>query len=72
MVDFAFILYSTPQDEYIAQQWQQRLTALRVQTKLHIIDVINAKFLRLHPELSLIVDENGLWLAANGMKMQPA
>ncbi len=30
-----------------------------------------ARELRTHPELSLIYDEQGLWLAANGMKMQP-
>ncbi len=30
-----------------------------------------ARELRLHPELALICDHGGLWLAANGMKMQP-
>lgn len=30
-----------------------------------------ARELRLQPELTLICDQEGLWLAANGMKMQP-
>ncbi|WP_410210620.1 class I SAM-dependent methyltransferase [Aquirhabdus sp.] len=30
-----------------------------------------ARELRLHPELALICDHAGLWLAVNGMKMQP-
>ena len=32
---------------------------------------MNARFLRLNPEMALVLDEDGLSLAANGMKMQP-
>ncbi|MBF7686021.1 class I SAM-dependent methyltransferase [Acinetobacter sp. B10A] len=35
------------------------------------IEKINAKFLRLNPELALVLDEDGLSLTAHGMKMSP-
>lgn len=42
-----------------------------VTVDLQPIEKLNARFLRLNPDLALCVDENGLWLSANGMKMQP-
>lgn len=45
---------------------------LNVKVELKVVEQINARFLRQHPELCLMVDEKGLWLAAEGMKMQPA
>ena len=41
-----------------------------VTVDLQPIEKLNA-VLRLNPDLALCVDENGLWLSANGMKMQP-
>lgn len=52
--------------------WQQRLAELGLSLTLVAVDAINARFLRQHPQISLLVDEQGLWLAAQGMKMQPA
>lgn len=72
MQDLNFFLYAAPEHESCALAWQKQLSDLNVHTRIEWVDEINARFLRFHPELSLIVDENGLWLAANGMKMQPA
>ncbi|MFU8925500.1 class I SAM-dependent methyltransferase [Acinetobacter puyangensis] len=72
MQDLNFLLYAAPEHENCALAWQKQLSDLNVHTQIEWVDEINARFLRFHPELSLIVDENGLWLAANGMKMQPA
>lgn len=55
-----------------AQYWQIRLADLAVQSQLIEVEKINNKFLKFNPNLSLMVDEDGLWLTANGMKMQPA
>ena len=44
---------------------------LSVQTRIETVEKLNARFLRLNPELALCVDAEGLWLSANGMKMQP-
>lgn len=54
-----------------AQQFQQVLASRGVSTELVQIEQLNARFLRHHPELALCVDLDGLWLSANGMKMQP-
>ncbi len=72
MLEQKFTLYTAPCDVVLAEQWQQRLAALNVLAELCVVEKLSARFLRLHPELSLLVDEQGLWLAANGMKMQPA
>lgn len=54
-----------------AQQYSAVLSSRGVKVNLEIIEKLNARFLRFHPELALCVDESGLWLCANGMKMQP-
>lgn len=54
-----------------ATDFAQRLAARGVVTLACEVAEINSRLLRLHPELSLAVDANGLWLCANGMKMQP-
>ncbi|AWL28174.1 rRNA methyltransferase [Acinetobacter defluvii] len=54
-----------------AQSYQSVLSLRGVEVKLVQIDKLNARFLRLNPEIALCVDEQGLWLCANGMKMQP-
>lgn len=54
-----------------AQQYSAVLSSRGVSVNVEIIEKLNARFLRLNPELALCVDESGLWLCANGMKMQP-
>ena len=53
------------------QQLQLRFAELNIQLNGQAIEKANARFLRLNPEIALILDEDGLSLAANGMKMQP-
>lgn len=57
-----------PQD---AESYQQALAEFGVIVEICLVEQINAKFLRQHPELSLVVDADGLSLAVNGMKMNP-
>ncbi len=54
-----------------AQQFAVVLSSRGVSVKVEIVEKLNARFLRMNPELALCVDEQGLWLCANGMKMQP-
>lgn len=72
MIELKFSLYCLPEYAAQAQAWQTRLTTLGVSTALITVEQLNARFLRHHPELSLLVDADGLWLSAHGMKMQPA
>lgn len=51
---------------------QKQFVDLNVHLNGQATDNINAKFLRLHPDLALVLDKDGLSLAADGMKMQPA
>ena len=54
-----------------AQSYQTVLSLRGVVVNITTIEKLNARFLRLNPELALCVDEQGLSLCANGMKMQP-
>lgn len=54
-----------------AQSYQTVLSLRGVVVNIATIEKLNARFLRLNPELALCVDEQGLSLCANGMKMQP-
>ena len=54
-----------------AQQYAVVLGTRGVQVGVEVIEKLNARFLRFNPELALCVDQAGLWLCANGMKMQP-
>lgn len=54
-----------------ATAWQQQLADLKVDALISVVDAVNARHLRQHPDLALTLDETGLYLAANGMKMQP-
>ncbi len=54
-----------------AQHYSAVLSARGVSTELEVIEKLGARFLRLNPALALCVDDDGLWLCANGMKMQP-
>lgn len=57
--------------EQAFQQLKSRLAELKVQLNGQVVEKINARFLRLNPEMALVIDSDGLSLAANGMKMQP-
>ena len=54
-----------------AQQFSAVLSSRGVSVNLEVVEKLNARFFRLNPELALCVDQDGLWLCANGMKMQP-
>ncbi|MPW44114.1 class I SAM-dependent methyltransferase [Acinetobacter guerrae] len=54
-----------------AQNFQQVLCERGVEIDLYEVEQLNARFFRQHTDLALCVDEQGLWLCANGMRMQP-
>ena len=64
-------LYTEHAFQEKAQQYSAVLSSRGVHVQTHCIEKLNARFLRLNPELALCVDADGLWLCANGMKMQP-
>ena len=64
-------LFTELQFQEQAQHYAAVLASRGVAVKIEIVEKLNARFLRLNPELALCVDEAGLWLCANGMKMQP-
>ena len=64
-------LYVEVQFQEQAQHYAAVLASRGVTVEIEIVEKLNARFLRLNPELALCVDESGLWLCANGMKMQP-
>lgn len=53
------------------QQLQARFAELDVKLEGHVVEKINSRFLRLNPDMALVLDEDGLSLSASGMKMQP-
>lgn len=53
------------------QQLQARFSELDIKLEGHVVEKINSRFLRLNPDMALVLDEEGLSLSANGMKMQP-
>jgi len=54
-----------------AQYYAVLLTSRGVNTFIEVVEKLNARFFRLNPKLALCVDAEGLWLCANGMRMQP-
>ncbi len=64
-------LYVETQFQEQAQHYAAVLASRGVAVQIEIVEKLNARFLRLNSELALCVDEYGLWLCANGMKMQP-
>ncbi|NHC04702.1 class I SAM-dependent methyltransferase [Acinetobacter sp. 187] len=54
-----------------AQQYSAVLSSRGVSVNIQSVDKLNARFLRFNPDLALCVDQDGLWLCAHGMKMQP-
>lgn len=53
------------------QQLQAHFAERDVKLEGHVVEKINSRFLRLNPDMALVLDEDGLSLSANGMKMQP-
>ena len=64
-------LYTEQDFHEKAQQYAVVLSSRGVEVNVQVIEKLNARFLRLNPEIALCVDANGLSLCANGMKMQP-
>ncbi|MDH2020600.1 class I SAM-dependent methyltransferase [Acinetobacter ursingii] len=64
-------LFSTASYLNAAHHYQQVLSQRGVEIDVCEVEQLNARFFRQHPDLALCVDEHGLWLCANGMKMQP-
>lgn len=54
-----------------AQQYSAVLSSRGVSVTIETVEKLNSRFFRMNPELALCVDAEGLWLCANGMKMQP-
>ena len=54
-----------------AQHFNAVLSSRGVQSTIEAVEKLNARFFRHHPELALCVDQDGLWLCAQGMRMQP-
>jgi 16S rRNA (guanine1516-N2)-methyltransferase len=65
-------LYSQVDQQVQAQVWIQQLedTGQSIEW-MQVAEPFAARWLRQHPELSLLCDADGLWLAADGMRMQP-
>lgn len=59
-------------EQAVAAHWQALLAdkgvSLAIQTHA---EPLRSKDLRQQPELALLLDQDGLWLAADGMRMQP-
>ncbi len=66
-----FHCWFSPEYQAECQALQARLAALGVELSSQPVETINARFLRQHPELALVLDQDGLSLTAQGMKMQP-
>lgn len=64
-------LFVEPAFQTQAQQFSAVLADRGVVVEIEIAEKLNARFFRFNPELALAVDADGLWLCANGMKMQP-
>lgn len=64
-------LYTEPKFQEKAQSYQAVLSLRGVHVNIEIVEKLNARFFRLNPEMALCVDDSGLSLCANGMKMQP-
>ncbi|WP_297428042.1 class I SAM-dependent methyltransferase [uncultured Acinetobacter sp.] len=71
MVSAALRLYTEQTCVDQAQHYAAVLGTRGVSVAIDVIEKLGPRFLRLNPELALCVDQDGLWLAANGMKMQP-
>ena len=57
--------------EQQAAPWLQQLLQRGLDCQPEIVAQVNARHLRLNPEMALVFDADGLSLTANGMKIQP-
>ncbi len=57
--------------EQAFEPWLRQLQQAGVQLDVQVVVQINARHLRLNPDMAIIYDQDGLSLAANGMKIQP-
>lgn len=64
-------LYVEPDHLEKAQHFYAVLSSRGVELQIEAAEKLNSRFYRQHPELALSVDQEGLWLCGNGMKMQP-
>ena len=64
-------LYAEAEFEPKAQQFSAVLSSRGVDVNIQVAEKLNARFFRQNPDIALSVDADGLWLCANGMKMQP-
>lgn len=64
-------LFCEAEYEDQAQHYAAVLGSRDINLDIETVEKINSRFLRLNPELALCTDAQGLWLCANGMKMQP-
>lgn len=71
MVKHSIPLYYTVDDQQQLNEIQTFLSHADMECHTYAIEKINQKFLRLHPELALILDETGISLAGLGMRMNP-
>ena len=54
-----------------AQHYSAVLLSRGVQTRIETVEKLNARFLRLNPELALCVDAEGLWLCDHNTAPYP-
>ena len=64
-------LYTEQKFKEKAQQYAVVLSSRGVKNFIEIVEKLNSRFFRLNPDFALCVDAEGLWLCANGMRMQP-
>jgi 16S rRNA (guanine1516-N2)-methyltransferase len=64
-------LYTEQNFHEKAQHYAVVLSSRGVNVFIETVEKLNARFFRLNPALALCVDAEGLWLCANGMRMQP-
>jgi len=66
------VLRSVHQSQAVAEAYQQHLRDWQIDCPLILHDEpLSARQLRQQPELALLCDDGGLWLAVDGMRMQP-
>ena len=66
------ILWTQQNQQVEAENWRTQLRKAGQPLDIQMAEEpFSARWLRCHPELALLLDEQGLWLSANGMRMQP-
>lgn len=70
-VQASLCLYTQAQDLEQARVYQSDLQTRGIAIELQQVEQLKARFFRLNTEMAMCVDAQGLWLSAEGMKMQP-